>query len=110
MKKEQDVSDRLITHRMEQINRSESMHLIEDILFLHEVNVFIEQEETNGISGDSNIYYKGMVIYQKEYEEIGNRVREYVKNKMGNNKKIKVQQGELLQLLPQEKQNMLNSL
>ena len=55
MKKEQNMSDRLITHRMEQINRSESMHLIEDILFLHEVNVFIEQEETNGIKNQTEI-------------------------------------------------------
>ena len=51
-----------------------------------------------------------MVINQREYEMIGERVREYINNKMGEKKKIKTVQGELLQFLPQEKQDFLNSL
>ena len=110
MKKEEKVNDRLITHRMEQINRSEMMHLIEDILFLFGVFVFIEQEETNGISGDCVIWFRGMIIYQNEFGEIAENVRMYIKKKMGEKKKIKIEQGELVKLLSVEKQILLNSL
>ena len=72
--------------------------------------MFIEQEETNGISGDSNIWYKGLIIFQNEYSEIAERVRMYIRSKMGDKTKILMEKGELLQLLPIEKQFLLSTL
>ena len=110
MMEEERISGRCFQHRLEQINRREMTHLLEDILLQYGVFVFIEREENNGISGDSNIYYKGATLHKFEYVEIAERVRKYIRQKMESKRNISLEKGELLQCLPEEKCEIVRSI
>ena len=64
----------------------------------------------HGISGDSNIYFKGLVLNKYEYSKIAEQVRQHIRSKMESKTKTKTEKGELLQFLPFEKQTIINTI
>ena len=103
MMKHENITETCFKHRLEQIRRREVMHLLEDMLLQLGIFVYIETEENNGFSGDSIIYGREEQIKLEEYETIADGVREYIRLKMGNKTKVKIEKGELLDFLPQSK-------
>ena len=94
--KEEKISEKNFNHRLEQIRRSEIMHLLEDILNYFGCFVIIEKEETNGISGLCSIYIGDIIVKESEFSEIAEGVRDFVRKKMGNQKSVIIKQNELV--------------
>ena len=108
MMKHENITETCFKHRLEQIRRREVMHLLEDMLLQLGIFVYIETEENNGFSGDSIIYGREEQIKLEEYETIADGVREYIRLKMGNKTKVKIEKGELLQFIPEGKLKIFN--
>ena len=76
------------------------MHILEDILFENNYVINIEKEDRDGIRGNVCIFYDHTLIYTlNEIMNKGKIICEYIINKLGKNKQIKIYKNELKQFL-----------
>ena len=94
------ITEKTAKRRCQSSKRREVVYLLIDLLQEYHYHVSMENEETEGISGNVSIYRDKDLLYSKnEICDKGLEINKYIFEKLGNNKQQVIAQAELVRFL-----------